>query len=124
MAEGGRIYLPKPEVSYDAYLMMLSNGLPRCGSTPGLMHSVPLESCGPRTWREADDHTDLFSDPVESKPHDPVSVQRRLAFIQLGGVAHFGQVNLIFRIVAPAKIRSPRSAPSTLTHLPDFGSNR
>jgi hypothetical protein len=75
------------------------------------MHSVPIESYRPRVWREADNHTDLFNDPVESKPHDPVPVQRRLAFIQLGGVAHFGQVNLIFRIVAPPKIRSPRSAP-------------
>jgi hypothetical protein len=67
------------------------------------MHSIPLESYRPRVWREADDRTDL-DDPVESKPHDPVPVQRRLAFIQLGGVALFGQVNLIFRIVAPPKL--------------------
>jgi hypothetical protein len=89
----------------------------------------PLESYRPRVWREADNHTDLFNDPVESKPHDPVPVQRRLAFVQLGGVAHFGQVNLIFRIVAPPKIRSPRSAALLDGHhqknqAPDFSEAR
>ena len=69
------------------YLMMFSNGLPDVVPS-GLMHSVLLESYRPRVWREADDHTDLFNDPVESKPHDPAPVQRRSAFIQLGGVAH------------------------------------
>ena len=93
------------------------------------MHSVPIESYRPRVWREADNHTDLFNDPVESKPHDPVPVQRRLAFVQLGGVAHFGQVNLIFRIVAPPKIRSPRSAALLDGHhqknqAPDFSEAR
>jgi hypothetical protein len=41
----------------------------------------PLESYRPRVWREADNHTDLFNDPVESKPHDLVPVERRLAVI-------------------------------------------
>jgi hypothetical protein len=34
----------------------------------------PVRELPPRVWREADDHTDLFTDPVESKPHDPVPV--------------------------------------------------